>query len=110
MLSFTQKLLRRPCLLLMVLLLTLFPAHAFSQQKRAAKTPHNKLKTFEVFLEKNPGVAADLGRDPSLIDDQNYLAQHPDLQQFLKAYPAIREEILSQARPSGLKAKWGFSF
>jgi S1-C subfamily serine protease len=82
----------------MILLLTLFTTHAFPQQKRADKNPHDKLKTFESFLEKNPAIASDLSRDPALIDDQNYLTQHPQLQQFLKAYPAIREEILSKAR------------
>jgi S1-C subfamily serine protease len=82
----------------MVLLLTLFTANAFPQQRRAAKNPHDKLKTFEGFLEKNPAIAADLDKDPALIDDQNYLAQHPDLQEFLKAYPALRAEILSKAR------------
>jgi serine protease Do len=98
MFSYTQKLISRQNLLLMILLLTLFSADAFSQQKHAATNPHNKLKTFESFLVKNPAIAVDLSRDPSLIGDQNYLTQHPELQQLLKAYPAIREDVLAKAR------------
>jgi serine protease Do len=97
MFSYIQELICRSALLLIVLL-TLFAGHAFPQQQRVAKSRHDKVKTFESFLEKNPSVAAELDKDPSLVDDQNYLAAHPDLQQILRANPAIREEILAKGQ------------
>jgi serine protease Do len=97
MFSYTEKLICRSALLLIVLL-TLFAGHAFPQQQRAGKNRHDKVKTFESFLEKNPSVAAELDKDPSLVDDQTYLAKHPDLQQLLWANPAIRKEILSKGQ------------
>jgi serine protease Do len=97
MFSYTQAIVFRKVLWLIVLL-TLFAGHAFSQQQRVAKSRHDKVKTFESFLEKNPSVAVDLDKDPSLVDDQKYLAEHPELQQMIKANPAIREEILSKGQ------------
>jgi serine protease Do len=98
MLSYTQKLISRQSLLLLALLLTLFVAEAFPQQQRAGKNSHDKLQTFESFLEKNPALAVALYKDPALVDDPNYLAQHPDLQRLLKANPGLREAILSIPR------------
>ena len=82
---------------LVALVFVFFITDAFPQQ-RASKIRHDSLKASEIFLEKNPAVAADLDKDPSLIDNQNYLSKHPDLQQLLKANPAIREEILAKLR------------
>lgn len=98
MFSYTQKLIGRRSLLLLAVVLTMFTADAFPQQRRAGNNPHNQLKTFEIFLDKHPSVAADLSQDPSLIDDQDYLAQHPELLQFLQAHPGIRKEIISKAQ------------
>ena len=44
------------------------------------------------FLVNHPKIAHELQQTPGLIDDKGYLAQHPQLQQFLDNHPDIRKE------------------
>ena len=44
------------------------------------------------FLDSHPGIAQELRQNPNLIDDKQYLQQHPALQQYLQEHPGIREE------------------
>jgi hypothetical protein len=62
MFSYRKKFICQSALLLIVLL-TLFAGHAFPQQQRVAKSRHDKVKTFESFLEKNRSIAAHLDKD-----------------------------------------------
>jgi len=65
-------------------------------QQRAEKAPHYELKKFEKFLDDHPAIAADLERDPSLIANQNYLAEHSELRQFLQTHPGLEKEIAAK--------------
>ena len=40
------------------------------------------------------GVAAAIARNPSIVNDANYVAKHLALQAFLEKYPAARAEIV----------------
>jgi len=97
MLSHLNKYPAQQRLIALIVFLLMFAAVAFPLQKNAGDKPHRELKTFESFLNSHPSIAADLSQDPSLIDDQNYLAQHADLEQFLKTHPGLRQEILAKA-------------
>jgi hypothetical protein len=46
-----------------------------------------------LFLDNHQDIDQALRRDPSLVNNSNYLQAHPDLQAFLQEHPAIREEI-----------------
>lgn len=41
------------------------------------------------FLMSHSGIAGDLQNNPSLFQDSNYLAQHPELQKFLDNNPQV---------------------
>ena len=62
-------------------------------------TPDNQditrrqLADFDIFLDKHPEVASQLQKDPSLMDNREFVEGHPALQQFLRDHPNIREEI-----------------
>ncbi|HKV38597.1 MAG TPA: trypsin-like peptidase domain-containing protein [Blastocatellia bacterium] len=58
---------------------------------------HYRLKTFEKFLEQHPSIAADLAKNPSLIKDPRYIAEHPELKQFLHDHPGLPEEVMAKA-------------
>ena len=45
------------------------------------------------FFDDHPGVEQQLQQNPSLINDANFLAQHPDLQTFVNAHPRVRAEF-----------------
>lgn len=48
---------------------------------------------FDMFLDNHPDIARQLGDNPSLVDNPQYLRSHPVLQQFLQAHPDLRAEL-----------------
>jgi hypothetical protein len=52
-----------------------------------------ELARFDRFLDDHHDIAQRLRSDPSLVNDQDYLEDHPDLQTYLQQHPGIREEI-----------------
>src|ERR1700723_1449525 len=52
-----------------------------------------ELARFDQFLDGHPEVARELRRDPSLVDNQEYEKNHPELQAYLADHPQIREAI-----------------
>jgi len=45
------------------------------------------LGTTDNFLSSHPEMAQQLNQNPKLIDNQQYLTQHPELQQYLQNHP-----------------------
>jgi hypothetical protein len=45
------------------------------------------------YLDEHPEVAEQLGRDPRLVDNPQYLATHPGLDEYFKNHPEIRAEL-----------------
>jgi hypothetical protein len=52
-----------------------------------------ELYNFDRYLDDHPGVSRELKNNPNLINDPNWLAQHPSTQQFLQNHPGVKEEI-----------------
>ncbi|MGC1685165.1 MAG: hypothetical protein WA734_06055 [Candidatus Acidiferrales bacterium] len=52
-----------------------------------------ELARFDQFLDSHPEVAERLRRDPSLVDNNDFLRSHPELQNYLQDHPAIRQEL-----------------
>jgi hypothetical protein len=52
-----------------------------------------ELASFGRFLEGHPRVAQDLRRNPSLVNDGDYLEDHRELREFFRDHPAVREEL-----------------
>lgn len=45
------------------------------------------------FLDKHPEIAEQLRRDPSLIDNKRFVADHPALQEYLQEHPRVSAEF-----------------
>jgi hypothetical protein len=45
------------------------------------------------YLDRHPGVAQQLARDPSLVDNQHFLSVHPELEQYLAKHPEVRTDL-----------------
>jgi hypothetical protein len=45
------------------------------------------------FLDHHPEIAEQLRKDPSLIDNQRFVADHPALQDYLQMHPGVRKEF-----------------
>jgi hypothetical protein len=52
-----------------------------------------ELVDFNRFMETHPEVAEQLRKDPSLVDNRNFVENHPALQTYLADHPAIRQQI-----------------
>jgi hypothetical protein len=53
----------------------------------------NEVAKFNQFLDAHPTVAKQLQANPNLINDPNFLANHPHLHAFLKNHPGVRTAI-----------------
>lgn len=75
------------------------PANAQSGQDnnppptRSSDASQGELARFDQFLDSHRDVADQLRRDPSLVNNSEYLQSHPDLQTYLQQHPGIRQQI-----------------
>ena len=56
-------------------------------------TKQRDLAGLDRFLDSHRQIAEPLRRDPSLIDNAQYLKDHPELQVYLQDHPQLREQI-----------------
>jgi hypothetical protein len=52
-----------------------------------------EVANFDHYLDRHPEVAERLTSNPRLINDPQFLANHPGLRSFLASHPGVREEI-----------------
>lgn len=52
-----------------------------------------ELTGFGQFLGSHSNVAAELAKDPSLANNQEYVASHPELGEYLKAHPTVSQQL-----------------
>ena len=52
-----------------------------------------ELANFDEFLDSHREIAEQVRKDPSLLDNQQFLKDHPDLQRYLWNHPGVREEV-----------------
>lgn len=61
-------------------------------------TTRQELASFEGFLDRHPEIAEQLRRNPSMVDDREYVDNHPELQAYLQDHPRVREELTENSR------------
>lgn len=52
-----------------------------------------EMARFDQFLDSHKNIDAQLRRDPSLINSEQFLKDHPELQSYLQDHPRTREAI-----------------
>jgi hypothetical protein len=52
-----------------------------------------ELAAMDRFLESHPEIAEQLQKSPRIIDDPKWVANHPELQAFLKDHPELRQQF-----------------
>jgi hypothetical protein len=45
------------------------------------------------YLDEHPEVAQQLGHDPRLVDNPQFLANHPGLDEYFKNHPEVRSDL-----------------
>src|SRR5713226_1520182 len=48
-----------------------------------------ELGRFDQFLDAHPEIARDVRRDPALINNNDFVEDHPQLREFLKTHPGV---------------------
>src|SRR5215472_13401445 len=64
-----------------------------AEDATAREATREKLASFDKFLDSHREIAEQVRRNPSLLDSQQYLKDHPELQAYLQTHPGVREEI-----------------
>lgn len=53
----------------------------------------SEIASFDQFLDRHADIDRQLSSNPSLINNQQYLQQHPGLQAYLADHPNVKEEL-----------------
>jgi hypothetical protein len=52
---------------------------------------HQTMEEFDRWKQKNPETREELRKDPSLMNNPEYLAKHPELQKFMDEHPNFKK-------------------
>jgi phage-related protein len=61
-------------------------------QSRDREVTRGELVNMDRFMDSHPEIAEQLRKDPSLVNNREFVGNHPALQQFLADHPGVREE------------------
>ena len=56
-------------------------------------TTRGELASMDRFLDSHPEIAEQVRKDPSLVDNKEFVRNHPALQDYLQDHPRVREEL-----------------
>src|SRR2546428_770984 len=73
-------------------------AQQVPQQTPNPDITRQELANFDRFLDTRPEIAKQLQANPSLINNPEWVENHPDLRAFLASHPGVREEIQETPR------------
>lgn len=60
---------------------------------RDREMTHGDVVSFDQFLDHHRVIAEQLRKDPSLVNNQKWMQQHPELQSYLQDHKNVREQI-----------------
>ena len=52
-----------------------------------------ELANFDRFLDSHREIAAPVRKNPALVDDREFVTNHPALETYLRDHPAVREQL-----------------
>ncbi len=64
-----------------------------SEYTRDRDTTRREWANFDQFLDSHRETAEQLRKDPSLVNNEQFVKSHPDLQAYLQQHPEVREEV-----------------
>jgi len=60
--------------------------------------PVQEARSLDDFLDKHSAIERDLRRNPSLANNADYIAKHPELKTYLDQHPLIRQHLAENPR------------
>src|SRR5258707_1279298 len=61
-------------------------------QARDRDVTRGELANMDRFMDSHPEIAEQLRKNPALVNNKEFVENHPALQQFLAEHPGVREE------------------
>jgi len=65
---------------------------AYQQQDRDDMS-RRQLADFDRFLDSHPQLTEQVRKDPTLVNNEEFVENHGDLQQYLQQHPEVREQL-----------------
>jgi hypothetical protein len=65
----------------------------YDRQDRDRDIPRRDIAEMDHFLDGHPEIAEQLRKNPELIDNREWVANHPALQEYLQKHPGVSEEF-----------------
>jgi dsDNA-binding SOS-regulon protein len=85
-----------------------FDRHDNDRNHDMARDSHGQAARFGQFLSGHSNVADQLSNDPSLVKNQEYMENHPELREYLKNNPDVQKELMANP-PTFVKSAKEFS-
>ena len=63
------------------------------RDRRDGDTTRRELASMDRFMDGHPEIAEQLRKDPSLVNNREFVGNHPALQEYLQSHPEVREEF-----------------
>jgi hypothetical protein len=60
--------------------------------------PVQEVKSFDDFMDQHQAIERELKKQPSLLNNADYLAKHPELKMYLDQHPLIRQQLAENPR------------
>lgn len=69
--------------------------HAQNQNWGGRDAMHQHMADFQGFLGGHQDIAHDVWRDPSVVQNHEWVQNHPELDQYLNAHPDVRTDLMA---------------
>ncbi len=66
---------------------------ALAQQPPDHDTTRAELANYDQFMDRHPQLEQQLRKNPNLVNNPNFMRQHPGFREFLRNHPGVREEM-----------------
>jgi hypothetical protein len=69
--------------------------HAHNQNWGGRDPLHQHMADFQGFLGGHSDIARDVWRDPSVVENREWVQNHPELDEYLNAHPDVRTDLMA---------------
>jgi hypothetical protein len=66
----------------------------YAENWRDPDSAHQHMADFGQFLNGHSDISRDVSKDPSLVKNQEYVQNHPELDNYLNAHPDVRSDMM----------------
>ncbi|HET9305337.1 MAG TPA: hemophore-related protein [Candidatus Sulfotelmatobacter sp.] len=75
----------------------------FDRREDMNGVTRGELANMDRFMDSHPEIAEQLRKNPALVNNKDFVEDHPALQQFLAQHPGVREEV--RDNPNGFMSR-----